>query len=65
MRNRIESMVLASSSKTPSQVLLHSSKVFVARYDRRWLIETRTRVVAGNSLFQAVTRLITCTLHAE
>ncbi len=65
MRDRIESMVLSSGSRPSSQVLLHSSKMLVARYGRRWLIETQACVVAGNSLLQAVARLITCTLHAD
>ena len=63
MSGRLESLALAPGTKTPSRVLIHNSRVLVAHFDQRWLIETRTRVVAGNSLPQAITRLIASTVH--
>ena len=65
MRHRLKSVLLTPGSIAPSKVLLHGSRILVVRYGRRWLIETRVRIVAGNSLLQAIARLITSTLPAD
>ena len=62
---RLESLALAPGTRAPSRVLVHNSRVLVARFDQRWLIETRTRVVAGNSLPQAVARLAAATIRGH
>jgi hypothetical protein len=60
MRRRLKSLLLTPGSIAPSKVLLHWSGIVVVRYGRRWVIETRSRVVAGNSLLQVAYRLVTC-----
>jgi len=65
MCGRLKSVLLTPGSIAPSKVLFHGPGILVVCYGRRWLIETRARVVAGNSLLQAVVRLIACTLHAD
>ena len=52
MRQRLRSLLLTPGTIPPSQVLVHGRKVLIVRYGRRWLIETRTRIVAGNSIWQ-------------
>ena len=59
MRRRLKSLLLTPGSIAPSQVLVHGRRVVIVRYGRRWLIETRTRIVAGNSISQMLIRFFT------
>lgn len=47
-------MLLAPGTRPPDQILLNTRSLLVVRLGQRWLIETRRRVVAGNSLPKAV-----------
>ena len=60
MRRPLKSLLLTPGSIAPSQVLVHGRRVVIVRYGRRWLIETRTRIVAGNSLLQVAYRFVAC-----
>ena len=59
MRQRLRSLLLTPGTIPPSQVLVHGRKVLIVRYGRRWLIETSTRIVAGNSILQVLVRFFT------
>jgi hypothetical protein len=59
MRRRLKSLLLTPGSIAPSRVLVHGRGVVIVRYGRRWLIETRTRIVAGNSIWQMLRHFFT------
>ncbi|MDA8345323.1 MAG: hypothetical protein M0Z66_07555 [Thermaerobacter sp.] len=59
MRRRLHSLLLTPGTIPPFQVLVHGQRVLIVRYGRRWLIETRTRIVAGNSIWQMLRHFFT------
>lgn len=59
MRQQLHSLLLTPGTIPPSQVLVHGRRVLIVRYGRRWLIETRTRIVAGNSIVQMLIHFFT------